>query len=144
MMSRAAFTSFPGRVSRSLLPARASRQISAILAMVLCAVMFALTAKAQSPAPSASTSPVFVNVYERLRSDATEWYADPPYTTTYPYEEQLLRVVPLMAKFCSTRSIAPMASPPFPWSAPSDAGSASGPFIGVAALLPVGNAAFFR
>jgi hypothetical protein len=37
-------------------------------------------------------SPVSVKVYDRLRTDATNWYGAPPYTTTYPYVEQLLRV----------------------------------------------------
>ena len=40
----------------------------------------------------ASNSPISFNVYERNRTDAYNWYADPPYTTTYPFVEQLLRV----------------------------------------------------
>ena len=53
-----------------------------------------LIALAQSPvsATKPSTSPVAINVYDRLRTDANNWYADPPYTSTYPYVEQLLRI----------------------------------------------------
>jgi hypothetical protein len=36
-------------------------------------------------------SPVSITVMDRVRTDATQWYADPPYTTTYPYVEQLFR-----------------------------------------------------
>lgn len=43
-------------------------------------------------ATSSSTSPVSVSVYDRTRTDANNWFGDPPYTTTYPYVEQLLRI----------------------------------------------------
>jgi hypothetical protein len=39
-----------------------------------------------------ASSPISLNVYERNRTDAYNWYADPPYTNTYPFVEQLLRV----------------------------------------------------
>jgi len=37
-------------------------------------------------------SPVSMVVTDRLRTNATQWYSDPPYNTTYPYVEQLLRI----------------------------------------------------
>ena len=39
-----------------------------------------------------SSSPVSITVLDRTRTDANQWYADPPFTTTYPYVEQLLRI----------------------------------------------------
>jgi hypothetical protein len=51
-----------------------------------------LSAPAAPVAATPSKSPVAVNVYNRTRTDATDWYADPPFTTTYPYVEQLLRI----------------------------------------------------
>lgn len=61
-----------------------------------CALL-AASLSAQSPlqpaaVPNTSRSPVALNVYDRLRTNASDWYADPQYTTTYPYVEQLLRV----------------------------------------------------
>lgn len=41
-----------------------------------------------APAPS---HPLSINIYNRTRTDAYNWYAAPPYTTTYPFVEQLLR-----------------------------------------------------
>ena len=38
-----------------------------------------------------SESPITVTVMDRLRTDANQWYDAPPYTSTYPYVEQLLR-----------------------------------------------------
>lgn len=47
---------------------------------------------AQGTSPSAaSTSPVSISVYNRTRTDANDWYGAPPYTSTYPYVEQLDR-----------------------------------------------------
>ena len=37
-------------------------------------------------------SPVSISVYDRARPVATQWYDAPPYTTVYPYVEQLLRI----------------------------------------------------
>ncbi len=47
--------------------------------------------------PAARTSfippqKVAIDVYDRVRTDANDWYAAPPYVTTYPYVEQLLRI----------------------------------------------------
>jgi hypothetical protein len=36
--------------------------------------------------------PFSINVYDRTRTDVYDWYSDPPYTTTYPFVEQLLRI----------------------------------------------------
>jgi hypothetical protein len=44
---------------------------------------------AASPAPTHAFS---LNLYDRTRTDVYDWYADPPYTTTYPFVEQLLRI----------------------------------------------------
>lgn len=58
-------------------------------------------APSQTPAPPASDTssvavapshPIRVDIYERNRTDVYDWYSDPPYTTTYPFVEQLLRV----------------------------------------------------
>ncbi len=35
---------------------------------------------------------VAIDVYDRVRTDASDWYGAPPYVTTYPYVEQLLRI----------------------------------------------------
>ncbi|WP_254064311.1 alginate export family protein [Granulicella sp. S156] len=59
-------------------------------ALLLVPGIVAVSAGAQtSVAPS---SPVSITVLDRTRTDANQWYADPPYTTTYPYVEQLLRI----------------------------------------------------
>ena len=42
-------------------------------------------------APVSTGSPVTLSAMDRTRTDANNWYGDPPYTTTYPYVEQLLR-----------------------------------------------------
>jgi Alginate export len=43
--------------------------------------------------PAATPTHAFsINVYDRTRTDVYDWYSDPPYTTTYPFVEQLLRV----------------------------------------------------
>ncbi len=42
--------------------------------------------------PRAGGAPVTFSVMDRTRTVANSWYGDPPYTTTYPYVEQLLRV----------------------------------------------------
>lgn len=47
---------------------------------------------AQTPAAAdTSSSPVSLNLYNRTRTDANDWYSAPPYTSTYPYVEQLDR-----------------------------------------------------
>src|SRR6185437_2085930 len=38
-----------------------------------------------------SPAPLTVSVMDRTRTVANDWFAAPPYTTTYPYVEQLLR-----------------------------------------------------
>jgi hypothetical protein len=48
-----------------------------------------------TPAPvqaSGNTLPFSINVLDRSRTNAVSFYNDAPYTTTYPYVEQLLRV----------------------------------------------------
>ena len=45
-----------------------------------------------SPAATLPSHPISFNVYDRTRTDVYDWYATPPYTTTYPFVEQLLRV----------------------------------------------------
>jgi hypothetical protein len=49
-------------------------------------------ALAQTPTAPASSSPVSITVLDRTRTNANNWYDTPPYTTTYPYVEQLLRM----------------------------------------------------
>lgn len=61
------------------------------LPVLLVATASALVAQAPA-APSTSRSPVSLSVYDRTRTDANDWFADPPYTSTYPYVEQLMRV----------------------------------------------------
>ncbi len=46
----------------------------------------------RTTAVTRAKSPMSLHVYERNRTDVYNWYADPPYTTTYPFVEQLLRV----------------------------------------------------
>ena len=45
-----------------------------------------------SPAVTAPSHPFSINIYDRNRTDVYDWYSDPPYTTTYPFVEQMLRV----------------------------------------------------
>ena len=45
-----------------------------------------------SHAKKSHAHPVSINIYNRTRTDVYDWYSDPPYTTTYPFVEQLLRV----------------------------------------------------
>lgn len=42
--------------------------------------------------PPDSTSPVSISVYDRTRVDAWQWFAAPPYASTYGYVESLLRI----------------------------------------------------
>ncbi len=60
-----------------------------LLSALLTACFCAGALNAQSP--NTSTSPISVNVYNRTRTDANDWYSAPPYTSTYPYVEQMLR-----------------------------------------------------
>ena len=53
---------------------------------------FASAAHSQTaPAAKRSAASITFSVQDRTRTVANEWYAVPPYTTTYPYVEQLLR-----------------------------------------------------
>ena len=54
-----------------------------------CAQSAAMPPAAESAAPSL---PVSIAVYDRTRTDANNWYTDVPYTSTYPYVEQMLRI----------------------------------------------------
>jgi hypothetical protein len=71
-----------------------NRKVRAALVFVAPAIvgggLVAQTSAANSYEQS-SASPVSVTVLDRLRTDASQWYAAPPYTTTYPYVEQMLR-----------------------------------------------------
>jgi hypothetical protein len=71
---------------------------------LLSATIFA-QAPAQTPAQTATQTapatpgkepvhhrPVSFNIYNRTRTDVYNWYSDPPYTSTYPFVEELLRV----------------------------------------------------
>jgi hypothetical protein len=60
------------------------------LLRVSLATPFVMTCVAQSQ--TSSTLPISINVYERNRTNVYDWYADPPYTTTYPFVEQMLRI----------------------------------------------------
>ncbi|MBW4037973.1 MAG: hypothetical protein HIU91_03700 [Acidobacteria bacterium] len=67
-------------------------------AFLVTSVFASTTAFAQTP-PSASPNPtppanhaISFKIYDRTRTDAYNWYGAPPYTTTYPFVEQLLRV----------------------------------------------------
>lgn len=59
--------------------------------LVLMPAILAGAAAAQSASAASSESPLTVTVLDRVRTDASQWYDAPPYTTTYPYVEQLLR-----------------------------------------------------
>ncbi len=62
-------------------------------ALFVLGTTIARSQTAPTAIPSSSTTmPVSVNIYERSRTDAVNWYADPPYTTVYPYVEQILRM----------------------------------------------------
>jgi hypothetical protein len=52
------------------------------------------SAPASSPPAEASpsASPVAIRVYDRSRTNAYDWYSDPPYTSTYSMVEQMLRI----------------------------------------------------
>jgi hypothetical protein len=58
-----------------------------VLAAMVCSAASSLSQKAPPP----GRSPVSVNVMDRTRTVANDWYKAPPYTATYPYVEQLLR-----------------------------------------------------
>src|SRR3569623_1425043 len=65
-------------------------KISACM-LVLMPAILAGAGVAQSAPAASSESPLTVTVLDRVRTDASQWYNAPPYTTTYPYVEQLLR-----------------------------------------------------
>jgi hypothetical protein len=50
------------------------------------------TPVASSSTVPAGGPPVSISIYNRTRTDANQWYSAPPYTTVYPYVEQLLRI----------------------------------------------------
>lgn len=55
--------------------------------------LLSLPCVAQTTAPpKVSSSPVSLSVVDRTRADAVSFFADSPYTTTYPYVEELLRI----------------------------------------------------
>ncbi len=62
----------------------------------LClAIFFALAVTGignAQPKPTTSGSPVRIMVWDRTRVDATQWFAAPPESETYPYVESLLRL----------------------------------------------------
>ncbi len=58
---------------------------------ILLATLLA-SASAQSAPPPGPTLPFSINVLNRTRTDAVNFFNDAPYTTTYPYVEQLLRI----------------------------------------------------
>jgi hypothetical protein len=65
-----------------------------LLTACLLSAPHAIAQSTAAPSPtsaSAHTFPFSINVYNRTRTDANDWYADPPFTSTYPYVEQLLR-----------------------------------------------------
>ena len=68
-------------------------KISAWMPLLMSLLLGGLaTAQSKSAVgPARSESPVTVTVLSRVRTDANQWYEAPPYTTTYPYVEQLLR-----------------------------------------------------
>jgi hypothetical protein len=56
-------------------------------------LLAAISAAAQTtPPPPGRTLPFSISVLDRTRTDAVSFYADAPYTTTYPYVEQLTRI----------------------------------------------------
>ncbi|WP_263384371.1 alginate export family protein [Granulicella arctica] len=60
---------------------------------LLTATALSGSAWSQQATPAATgTAPVSISVMDRSRTDAISFYADQPYTTTYPYVEQLLRI----------------------------------------------------
>lgn len=59
----------------------------ALLALASASAVHSQTARAAK----LSAAPITFSVQDRTRTVANQWYADPPYTTTYPYVEQLLR-----------------------------------------------------
>lgn len=64
-------------------------------AFVAASLLGVVPAHAQTEAPKQGTTPthpISLNVYSRTRTDVYNWYSDPPYTTTYPFVEELVRV----------------------------------------------------
>ena len=81
--------------SRACYPrSKVCRQIAlAILAVAPALAQTAPLPSAPAPAaPPAKTLPFSINVMDRARTDAVNFYNDAPYTSTYPYVEQLLRI----------------------------------------------------
>lgn len=72
------------------------------LYLLLSSALFACVSSAQTVVSPSGTPgdaiapakglPFNVNVLDRVRTDAVSFYGDPPYTSTYPYVEQLLRI----------------------------------------------------
>jgi hypothetical protein len=65
---------------------------SLILPVVFASSLAASAQTAPAAASPGPTAPVSVGVYDRVRTDAVNFYDDVPYTTTYPYVEQLMRI----------------------------------------------------
>ena len=60
------------------------------MALLISSGSYATRAQ-NAPAPAHPAAPIAFSVQGRTRAVANQWYAAPPYTTTYPYVEQLLR-----------------------------------------------------
>lgn len=66
---------------------------SILLRLLFSAPLLATAlAASQATAPPPPAHPFSLSIYNRTRTDVYDWYADPPYTTTYPFVEQLLRI----------------------------------------------------
>jgi len=62
------------------------------LSLTLLASAGAAAAHSQNaPGAKHSAAPITFSVQDRTRTVANQWFGAPPYTTTYPYVEQLLR-----------------------------------------------------
>ena len=68
-----------------------SKRFPTVYAIVLGTIL-SLAGNSFAQKPVWTNSPVTVNVYDRTRVDAWQWFAAPPQTETYGYVESLLRV----------------------------------------------------
>lgn len=66
--------------------------LPACIAASMLAAAIATAQTSASTETSAAAHRVSLNVYNRTRMDVYNWYSDPPYTTTYPFVEELVRV----------------------------------------------------
>jgi len=69
-----------------------TRTSYALRMLIAAPVLLAGTAQTPAQTPNTSNSPVSINIYDRTRTDANDFYTDAPYTSTYPYVEQMLRL----------------------------------------------------